>query len=145
MTTMRIAMLPRDGFFCKDGRGWFTSASGRGHGLEWPWPSTILGAVRTAWGRGEEDRTRTRFEAQDWLRHTKPIQLSRMVALRRPLGAAWRAEHLAWPVPLDAIWFEGDQGIQRLEPEKPELPTLGRDDDTARQALYIRPCPSGRG
>lgn len=136
MTLAHIALLPRDGFFCKDGRGWFTSASGRGHGLEWPWPSTILGAVRTAWGRAEEDRANARFEPGDWLTRTAPIELGRMVALRRPHGGSWATEHVTWPAPLDGVWFKGEQKIERLDPQQPQLPTLGRDDDAAREALW---------
>ncbi len=136
MTRVHIALLPRDGLFCKDGRGWFTSASGRGHGLEWPWPSTILGALRTAWGRAEEDRANVCFDPGDWLTRTAPIELGRMIALRRPHGAPWATEHLTWPAPLDAVWFEGEQEIQRLDPQQPKLPTLGRDEDEAREALW---------
>jgi len=141
MTRVHVALLPRDGFFCKDGRGWFTSASGRGHGIEWPWPSTILGAMRTAWGRAEEDRSKTCFSPSDWLARTKPIQLGRALTLRRPHGAQWAPEHIAWPAPLDAIWFEGEQEIERIDPRLPELPTMGRDDDAAREALW-RPSPT---
>jgi CRISPR-associated protein Cmr3 len=136
MTTVRIALLPRDGFFCKDGLGWFTSASGRGHGLEWPWPSTILGAVRTAWGRVEEERTNVSFDPSGWVTCTAPIQLGRVLALRRPHTAPWVSEHVAWLAPFDAIWFEGEPELQRLDPQPPELPTLGRDDDAAREALW---------
>lgn len=144
MRRAHVALLPRDGLFCKDGRGWFTSASGRGHGLEWPWPSTILGALRTAWGRAEEDRSKTCFGPGDWLARTKPIQLGRVLALRRPHGAQWAAEHIAWPAPFDAVWFEDEPDIQRLDPRppKPRGPlTLGRDDDAAREALW-RPSPA---
>jgi CRISPR-associated protein Cmr3 len=144
MRRAHIALLPRDGFFCKDGRGWFTSASGRGHGLEWPWPSTILGALRTAWGRAEEDRSKACFGPGDWLARTKPIQLGRVLALRRPRGAQWAAEHIAWPAPFDAVWFEDEANIQRLDPRPPNPPgplTLGRDDDAAREALW-RPSPA---
>ena len=136
MTRVHIALLPRDGFFCKDGRGWFTSASGRGHGLEWPWPSTILGAVRTAWGRVEEDRTNASFDPNGWVTRTAPIQLGRVLALRRPHTAPWASEHVAWLAPLDAVRFEGKSELQRLDPQPPELPTLGRDDDAAREALW---------
>ena len=37
------ALLPRDGLFCKDGRGWNTSSVGRSHGHPWPPPSTLRG------------------------------------------------------------------------------------------------------
>ncbi|HLH19747.1 MAG TPA: type III-B CRISPR module-associated Cmr3 family protein [Bryobacteraceae bacterium] len=141
MTRVHVALLPRDGFFCKDGRGWFTSASGRGHGIEWPWPSTILGSIRTAWGRAEEDRANTSFDPNAWLTRTAPIQLGRILALRRPHAAAWQSEHVTWPVPLDAVWFEEEPELHRLNPQPPELPTLGREDDAAREALW-RPSPA---
>lgn len=141
MTWARVALLPRDGFFCKDGRGWFTSASGRGHGLGWPWPSTVLGALRTAWGRAEEDRARVCFGPSNWKTRTASIGLGRMLALRRPHGEQWAAEHVVWPAPRDAVWFEGNQQIERLDPRPPELPTLGRDEDAARQALWRPSLP----
>lgn len=135
-----FALVPRDGFFCKDGRDWFTAGFGRGHGLEWPWPSTILGALRTAWGRATEDRHGLIFTAADWVSRTAVVQIERTVALRRPIDAAWTAQHIMWPRPLDAIWFEGDAYVLGLDPRRPTLPTLGRDDDPAREALW-RPLP----
>lgn len=139
MSNAQLAIIPRDGFFCKDGRGWFTSESGRGHGLEWPWPSTVRGALRTAWGRAAEDKAGC-FDAGQWLTRTAAVRLVRMLALRRPHGAAWKPEHAVWPTPLDAILFEGKPAIERLDPRKPALPTLGRDDDEAREALWT-PVP----
>jgi len=135
-TTAHLALVPRDGLFCKDGRGWHTSASGRGHGLDWPWPSTILGALRSAWGRGEEARTNTTFVPSDWRTRTAPIQLGRTLVLRRKYGVAWCAEHTTWPVPLDALWLEGRREVHRLEPVQPLAPTLGRDDDEVRERLW---------
>jgi CRISPR-associated protein Cmr3 len=134
-TTTRLALVPRDGFFAKDGRGWHTSASGRGHGLDWPWPSTVLGALRSLWGRGEETRTGT-FTPDDWRSRTQPIQLGRTLVLRREHGAAWRVEDATWPVPLDALWLEGRDEVHRLDPVASTMPTLGRDDDEAREALW---------
>lgn len=139
-TTTRLALVPRDGFFAKDGRGWHTSASGRGHGLDWPWPSTVLGALRSLWGRGEETRTGTTFTPDDWRSRTQSIQLGRTLVLRREHGTAWGVEDTAWPVPMDALWLEGRDEVQRLEPVEPIAPTLGRDDDEAREALW-RPVP----
>lgn len=139
-TTTCLALVPRDGFFAKDGRGWHTSASGRGHGLDWPWPSTVLGALRSLWGRGEETRSNTTFTPDDWRSRTQPIQLGRTLVLRRKHGAAWRVEDASWPVPLDALWLEGRADVHRLDPVKPLAPTLGRDDDEAREALW-RPVP----
>jgi CRISPR-associated protein Cmr3 len=138
--TTYLALIPRDGFFAKDGRGWHTSASGRGHGLDWPWPSTVLGALRSLWGRGEETRSNTNFTPDDWRKRTQPIQLGRSLVLRRAHGAAWRVEDATWPVPLDALWLEGRNEVHRLDPVKPVVPTLGRNDDDAREALW-RPVP----
>lgn len=135
--TARLALVPRDGLFCKDGRGWHTSATGRGHGLDWPWPSTLLGALRSAWGRGEESRTGQRFERDAWRERTKNISLGRTLVLRRPPGASWTRAHRVWPVPSDALWLEDRVDVHRLDPAPPSLPTLGRDDDEAREALWV--------
>jgi|SRR5581483_939297 len=135
-TAARLALVPRDGLFCKDGRGWHTSASGRGHGLDWPWPSTILGALRTAWGRGEEAKSGTPFGPEDWRTRTAQLKLGRTVALRRVHGQSWRFEDTVWPVPADALWLEGRDHAYRLDPQAPDVPTLGRDDDDAREALW---------
>ncbi len=143
-TTACLALVPRDGLFCKDGRGWHTSASGRGHGLDWPWPSTILGALRSAWGRGEEARSGTLFGPDDWRTRTAAIRLGRTLVLRRPHGAEWETAHCVWPVPLDALWLEGRREVHRLDPVQPLVPTLGRDDDEARESL-LRPVLDGVG
>jgi CRISPR-associated protein Cmr3 len=143
-THERYALLPRDGLFCKDGRGWSTSTSGRGHGLDWPWPSTVLGALRSAWGRGEEEKAGRRFERLEWRERTASIALHRTLALRRSPGASWTEAHRVWPVPADARWLEGQDAVHRLDPLPPGLPTLGRDDDEAREALW-RSAPSGAG
>lgn len=136
MTTVHLALVPRDGLFCNDGRGWHTSASGRGHGLDWPWPSTILGALRTAWGRAEEARGGLRFNSEEWRERTAAIRLGRTLVLRRNHGVAWRIEDTTWPVPLDALWLQGNREVHRLEPAPPLAPTLGRDDDEARESLW---------
>lgn len=135
-TTTRLALIPRDGFFAKDGRDWHTSASGRGHGLDWPWPSTVLGALRSLWGRGEETRRNSTFTPDDWRSRTQPIQLGRTLVLRRQRDVSWRVEDTIWPVPLDALWREGQSEVQRLDPVQPSAPTLGCDDDQAREALW---------
>jgi len=153
MTTSmtHLALLPRDGFFAKDGRGWHTSASGRGHGLDWPWPSTVLGALRSLWGRGEEMRGKTTFTADDWRRRTCAIELGRTLVLRREHGTTWCEQDTIWPVPRDAVWLEGRDEVRRLDPVKPSAPTLGRDDDEARELLWRpgfdganKPLPSPR-
>lgn len=148
---VRLALVLRDGFFCKDGRGWFTSASGRGHGVEWPWPSTLLGALRTAWGRAVEDATGARFEALNWQKRTAAVELGRTLALRRAMSEPWEPGHRVWPAPADALQLEGQADLYRLDPAPPQVPTLGRDDDEAREALWVavvkdpaKPVPSPR-
>jgi CRISPR-associated protein Cmr3 len=135
-TTAYLALVPRDGLFCKDGRDWHTSASGRGHGLDWPWPSTVLGALRSAWGRSEEARSGELFGPSDWRRRTAAIQLGRTLVLRRQHGVAWRVEDTTWPVPMDALWTEAADHVVRLDPVPPDIATLGRDDDGARERLW---------
>jgi CRISPR-associated protein Cmr3 len=152
MTTYTyLALLPRDGLFCKDGRGWYTSASGRGHGLDWPWPSTILGALRTAWGRTAEAASGKLFDHRTWLEETAAVQLGRMLTLRRPPDTDWNTTHLVWPVPLDALWLAGRPEVCRLQPLPSHVPTLGRDEDAARETLWRpaleeagKPLPSPR-
>lgn len=139
-TATHLALVPRDGFFAKDGRGWHTSTSGRGHGLDWPWPSTVLGAIRSLWGRGEESRINKSFTPVDWRTHTRAIQLGRTLVLRRRHGSDWSAEDTIWPVPLDALWLGGRETVHRLDPVPPLAPTLGQDDDDAREMLW-RPVP----
>ncbi len=137
MNPLRIALIPRDGLFCKDGRGWHTSSSGRGHALDWPWPSTVLGALRTSWGREEEARLGRRFDRDDWLANTRHISLGATIALRRTPGAGWSRSHRVWPVPADALWLEGRSEVLRLDPRPHRVPTLGIDDDAAREALWF--------
>ncbi|MCL6607019.1 MAG: type III-B CRISPR module-associated protein Cmr3 [Geminicoccaceae bacterium] len=133
-TGRHLALVPRDGLACRDGRGWAPVGAGRAHALDWPWPSTILGALRTAWGRGVEAREGRRFGPQDWLDRTREVRLGRLLVLKSRSGeVGWQS---VWPRPLDATAFEGATEIVRLDPVPPALPTLGRDEDPARGALW---------
>ncbi|MCS6914086.1 MAG: type III-B CRISPR module-associated Cmr3 family protein [Myxococcales bacterium] len=143
-TTTCVALVPRDGLFCKDGRGWHTSTSGRGHGLDWPWPSTILGVLRTAWGRSEEERCGAVLGPDEWRRCTAAVRLGRTLVLRRAHGRPWDFADTVWPVPADALWLDGHTRVYRLTPQPSAVPTLGRDDDEAREALW-RPQLEERG
>ena len=131
MREHRLALLPRDGLFCKDGRGWHTSESGRGHGLDWPWPSTLRSALLTAWGRLEEGKKKKANSKNDWLAHKQGnhVVLQELLALRRPHGeAAWKQEHRVWPAPADALWLEGRDKVAQLRPKPLDVPTMGIDD-----------------
>jgi CRISPR-associated protein Cmr3 len=135
MSTRRhLALVPRDGLACRDGRGWAPVGAGRAHALDWPWPSTILGALRTAWGRSAEAREGRRFGPEDWRERTQDVRLGRLLVLRSRNGEVeWNR---VWPRPLDATAFDGGAEIVRLDPVPPALPTLGRDEDPAREALW---------
>jgi CRISPR-associated protein Cmr3 len=139
MTTLLVAS--RDGLFPKDGRGWSTSASGRAHGLDWPFPSTLLGAIRTAWGREQERVLGRAFTAAEWKR-AFGVSLGATLVLRRPVSATQpHASHRLWPVPMDALFMlptsqTENAEIIRLDPLPPRTATLGREDDPAREALW---------
>lgn len=136
--TVRLALVPRDGLFVKDGRGWHTSASGRGHAIEWPWPSTLLGALRTAWGRQEEATADRAFTAGDWRARTSAVRLDRALVLRRSLAAGtWTCADRVWPAPMDALLLQDRHEVCRLDPGPHLTPTLGRDDDETREALWV--------
>lgn len=144
MIEQSYVVVPRDGFFFKDGRGWFTSASGRGHSLDWPPPPTLLGALRTTAGRLlETSSAEKRFDGSEFDRATKVMELGTTLPLRRPYGdTTWKAEHRCWPVPADALYVPSSKKVQALQPkspskESPRVPTLGRDDDPAREALWV--------
>lgn len=140
MSKKYLALLPRDGFFIKDGRGWNTSTSGRGHGIDWPLPSTLLGALRALWGHGEEERTSATFTREIWRERTKDIQLGKTIALRKKYNSGWKEEDVIWPVPSDALWLKdaetNEENLHRLNPERQMTPTLGRDDKDAREKLW---------
>jgi CRISPR-associated protein Cmr3 len=138
-TSLRLALVPRDGLFCKDGRGWYTTALGRGHATAWPWPSTVLGALRSAWGRRLEQRQGQRLDGEAWRQRTGEIALGASLALRRPLHIDWAPEHRVWPAPADALKLKDRSHLVALRPHPPDRArprTLGRDDDAAREALW---------
>ncbi len=139
----RLVLTPRDGLACRDGRGWAPIGAGRAYALDWPWPSTILGALRTAWGRSVEAKEGRSFDKEDWKERTKAVRLGRLLVLRTRRGqAGWTR---VWPRPADATAFEGDdRSIVRLDPKRPEVPTLSREEDPAREALWRPPLEDPR-
>lgn len=140
--TATLALIPRDGIFCKDGRGWYTSESGRGHGLDWPWPSSILGAVRTAWGWQYEDVLERPLISTEWTEKSLEIDLVQALILRRKHNEDWQMKHRIWPAPYDAVETESHK-ITMLNPQPPKIQTLGRDDETLRETLWVPVLPSG--
>lgn len=136
--TVHLAFYSRDGFFCKDGRGWYGAGGGSGHGLEWPWPSTVRGAVRTLWGRAHE----AIIGQQGWPAATASIALGRTLAMWRGRGASVLERR--WPVPADVEYVRPSDGtpshVRYLHPAPSPIATLGRDDDPGRECLWIAPA-----
>ena len=149
MSTRHVIVCPRDGLFCKDGRGWRTVENGRGHALRWPHPSTLLGSLRAAHGRTREAAEGGRWPREAWAAKTEGVELEVVLTLARPLGEpGWEVEHRRWPVPYDAVYCrkdgEASASVHRLVPEPSTVCTLGRDEDPAREALW-RPRQLDRG
>lgn len=157
-TEVDLAVVPRDGLQFRDGRHWGASAGGRSHTLDWPYPSSLLGALRTAYGRQLEMAEGIRLDSRSWPERTRDVELRIPLALRRPLGESWSPAHRMWPRPADAIYIQDDAEpkgslkgsgspsgrLVRLEPHPGKNPTLGTDDDPAREALW-RPILEQRG
>ncbi|OJH33896.1 type III-B CRISPR module-associated Cmr3 family protein [Cystobacter ferrugineus] len=144
MNTARFALLPRDGLFCKDGRGWYTSDVGRSHSYAWPPPSTLRGALRAVWGqRALQVRGARAPSAEEWEQATQGVSLGRMLSLRRPLEEPFAPRHRMWPTPADALVVGGR--VRRLLPRPhPEVHTLGTEDDDALEALWRPMAPAGK-
>ncbi|MCA9537606.1 MAG: hypothetical protein KC620_01885 [Myxococcales bacterium] len=107
-------ITPRDGFFCKDGRGWYTSASNRAHALDWPMPTTLRGALRGAFGRQQEARLGQPLTSGQW-DDTDVVHLGANLPVRAAVGASPTAADRLWPTPADA-WYGREALVERIEP-----------------------------
>lgn len=133
MPRVGLSLIPRDGLFLKDGRGWTTSATGRAFSVPWPRPGTLAGAVRTLWGRMNETPGVVN-RSQDWLRIASEVSLGPSIALRRTFESEWSESTRMWPRPADALYLEDATHVHRLEPQPTEdvemsgpLPTAHAD------------------
>ena len=132
-----FVLRSRDGFFCKDGRGWFTAASGLARGYDWPPPPTLRGALRGAAGRQLETSLGQRLVPAEWPSRTEGVALGRTLPLRRPADAlSFSREQRLWPAPADAVWVTGSEEAERLLPEVSVVPTLGARGQTAIERLW---------
>ncbi len=142
MTTVRVALVPRDGWSGKDGRGWYTSDVGRSRSHLWPMPATLRGALRGAFGRA-----RGAGAGFDWEKETEGVAVRKLCALCRRSGGRFVAADRRWPVPADAVHGAGG-GVTRLVPKPGNRPpgagTLGRGDDEAIEALWLPKPPGGK-
>lgn len=139
-TTTALAVRARDGWFLKDGREWAPTVA---RSLDWPMPSTLLGALRTAVGRSREVMRGNALADTDWLDIRGRTALDAMIALRRPIapaGTTWASAHRVWPVPSDAVFLTDDAGavpeVRLLRPQPASLCSIGRDDEPSREALW---------
>lgn len=135
-----VVLVPRDGVFFKDGRGWATSTMGRAGAFDWPFPPTVLGALRAVWGYMAEDaRGGAPFSKDEWVEKTRNVHLGLTLPLRRALkdAQAWNKGHRMWPIPADALFLEQAAVVHRLLPRG--LPkgvrSLGLGDDAALESL----------
>lgn len=149
MPIRHLAIEPRDGLFLKDGRGWFSNASGNGRSLVWPMPSTIRGALRAGYGRGFEISNGQPLDPAGWETHTRDLTVDTMLALRRVLtnpAAEWAPDHRMWPVPADAYYVADSAATGLLQAQRyalraPKTETMGRNsisdlDQLARENLW---------
>lgn len=128
---------PRHGFFAKDGRGWYAGASNRGNSLPWLHPPTLRGAICTAIGR-ELERGRPKvFAPSEWLALKDSLALSRVLALRAPVGIAFTPRHRMWPAPADAVHLASDQPPDRLVARRAKVALWDRFDDPRVQAMRL--------
>ena len=143
-TTAHFALLPREGLFCKDGRGWYTSDVGRSHSHPWPPPSTLRGALRAAWAYSRMAGSSRTFSLEQWEPETQGVALGAVLALLRPLGEDFSPRHRMWPAPADALITLGR--VERLRPRRPprDVGTLGSEDDAALEALWRPVLPEGK-
>ncbi len=137
MTQHVLALHPRDGFFCKDGRGWTTTATGRTGTLDWPLPATVHGALRTAWGFAHERARGRPLDALEWPEATRDLRLDLVLPLRRRAGSGWDAAERLWPAPADALHLPTRDGaLHALHPRPVLRCTLGSSDEPALEALW---------
>jgi CRISPR-associated protein Cmr3 len=142
--TKTLALVPREGLFFKDGRGWGAGGAGRGRALSWPWPSSVAGALRTAYGRTlEHDRAAILTDPQ-WKELASQVALDWLLPLRRKQGEpSWTAADTMWPVPKDALTLR-DGAVLTLRPHRSAaaLPLDATDRDRAVAKLW-HPRPVG--
>ena len=111
-----LALLPRDGFFLKDGRGWFTSESGRAGTLEWPFAGTVRGALRTCLGHRQEETSGRSLASEEWRSLNERLSVAAVLPLCRSVGSPLDAAARRWPAPRDAVAFTGEQRVRPLLP-----------------------------
>lgn len=140
-----LSLTPRDGLFLKDGRGWYTSSSGRASSYDWPAPTTVRGALCSASGIAIQEFEDKDFEEIDWETTKEQTRLKAMLAVRKPVEkASWAPRHRMWPVPQDAFYAPGKANVVRLTPRPPsdEVQSLSWNDRPHLEALWRPEAPT---
>lgn len=115
-TTCTVTLTPRDGLFLKDGRGWFTSESGRAGSLGWPFAGTVRGALRTCLGHARERSLGRALTRDEWLPLNENLHVDAVLPLCREIGLSVSSASRRWPAPRDAVIFVGDEHVRPLKP-----------------------------
>ena len=140
-----VSLAPRDGLFLKDGRGWFTSESGRAGVVEWPFASTVRGALRTCLGQADEERSGKLLDPSGWQLLNESLSVAAVLPLCRGVGELWSASARRWPAPRDAVMFIGESQIQPLTPRSADIAAttipLATDPETAAIEALRHPAP----
>jgi len=137
MPQCNVVLTPRDGLFLNTGRAWFSGAAGRAETVEWPYPSTLEGAVRTLTGRSAEQADGKRFQKNDWLSLAKDVTLGASVALRRVPGTGLSPAQRMWRSPADSVAFRGDTSFTRLLPSALPSNVMGAEANAAVDGLQF--------
>lgn len=144
MSHHHLSLTPRDGLFLKDGRGWYTSSSGRASIYDWPSPTTVRGALCSASGVAIQQAESMAFSDIDWEATHSKTRVRAMLALRKPVGAECKANQIMWPTPKDAFYATGEKDVARLDPRPPSdgISSQSWTDDPYLEALWRPEAPT---
>lgn len=147
--TIHVALRMRDGFFAKDGRGWYTSATSRAFGRDWLPSITVRGLLRATYGRTLEDAGDAAMTPAQWVERTRDVRLLAQIPMRTPLGAAPELAHRQWTHPADALLRSPDEDeaastvherVEHLDPlPPPKAAGLFTSDETRDADALWRP------
>jgi CRISPR-associated protein Cmr3 len=96
-----LVLRPRDGLTLKDPRGFAVGGGVTAHGLPWPSPQTMAGAVRTVVGRARGHSEQFGEDPDEWDAVRRAIRVQGPIMVASNLDRAdWRP---LWPAPRDAL------------------------------------------
>ncbi len=123
---------PRDSLIVRDGKPFGADAGNRADSLQFPFPSTITGALRTRAGLARLNGDRNGFDA------SLADELQREISVRGPLLAEINEDSadFLFPAPADCIIFQAEEreDVARLVPL---LPIEKQGDFVANLDLHL--------